>query len=63
MKGIHQQPRLFKQRHGEGDLFGLQKELEKVRKGTTKDRGNAGGSDESDSPSSELSFEALDEAE
>jgi hypothetical protein len=63
VKGIRQQPRLCMQRHGDEKLFGLRRESEKVRDGTTEDRGSAGESPESDSPSSELSFEALDEEE
>jgi hypothetical protein len=62
VKDMYQQPRLHKQRHGDGDLFSLEKESGKIGEGTaTKDRDSADGS--SDSPSSELSSEALDEAE
>jgi hypothetical protein len=62
-KDMYQQPNLYKQRRGDGNWFSLEKESKKLKEGTTEGRGNAGGSPESDSPSSELSFEALDEAE
>jgi hypothetical protein len=65
VKNMRQQPRPYQRRRGERKLFSLPKEPEKVREGTTtKGRGSGGGFCESgsDSPSSELSFEALDEA-
>jgi hypothetical protein len=62
-KDTRQQPGLYKQRHGEMELFSLQKESEKVREGTAKGRGSSGGSESPGSDSSELSFETLSEAE